>query len=134
MGRSHLRKRDDGWQSLASVHRSGLTWQRPVALRAPNVRSRSSVAMLVGITTLVASLAVKVEAQEFQTKEASSVAGLAVDQLKPKTVTFIDRPSDALIDPDTGLIRFEDWMQASPNSKASAQSLPELSRAERRYQ
>jgi hypothetical protein len=73
--------------------------------------------MLVGITTLVASLAVKVEAQEFQTEEAGSVAGLAVDQLKPKTVTFIDRPSDALIDPDTGLIRFEDWMQGSPIQK-----------------
>ena len=81
------------------------------------MRSRSSVAVLVGLATLVASLAAKAEAQEFRIEEANSVAGLAINQLKPKTITFIDRPSDALIDPDAGLIRFEDWMEASPLQK-----------------
>jgi hypothetical protein len=90
---------------------------RAAERRLANVRSRSSVVVLAGLTILVASWAAKVEAQEFQIEEAVSVAGLAVDQLKPKTITFIDRPSDALIDPDAGLIRFEDWMQASPIQK-----------------
>lgn len=111
------RKRDDGRQPMASVHRSRLTWPRRVTLKVSNKRSRSSVAVLVGLTTLVASFAAKVEAQEFQIEDAVSVAGLAVDQLKPKTITFIDRPSDALINPDAGLIRFEDWMQANPIQK-----------------
>src|SRR5262245_6999691 len=83
----------------------------------PNMRTRGSVAVFVGLATLVASLVAKVEAQEFRIEEASSVAGLAIDQLKPQTITFIDRPSDALIDPDAGLIPFEDWMRASPIQK-----------------
>jgi hypothetical protein len=111
------RKRDDGRQPMAAVHQSRLTWPRRVTLKAPNMRSCSSVAVLVSLTTLIAGLAAKVEAQEFQIEDAVSVAGLAVDQLKLKTITFIDRPSDALIDPDAGLIRFEDWMRASPIQK-----------------
>jgi hypothetical protein len=119
------RKRDDGRQPMAAVNQSRLTWPRRVTLKAPNMRSCSSVAVLVSLTTLIAGLAAKVEAQEFQIEDAVSVAGLAVDQLKPKTITFIDRPSDAfidrpsdaLIDPDAGLIRFEDWMRASPIQK-----------------
>jgi len=82
-----------------------------------NMRSRGSVAVFVGLATLVASLAAKVEAQEFQIEEASSVAGLSVGQLNPKTIAFIDRPSNLLIDPDAGMIRFEDWTRASPIQK-----------------
>src|SRR5262249_46029164 len=47
----------------------------------------------------------------------TSSSGLAVDQLKPKTIEFLDRPSEELIDPDAGLIRFEDWAQAHPVEK-----------------
>jgi hypothetical protein len=54
-------------------------------------------------------------AQEFRIEEASSLAELSIDQLKPKTIAFIDQGggSDELIDPDVGLIRFEDWAQAA---------------------
>jgi hypothetical protein len=82
-----------------------------------NMRSLGSVALLMGLVTLVASFATKVDAQEFRIEEANSVAGLAVDQLKPKAIAFIDWPSDELIDPDAGLIRFEDWTQARPVQK-----------------
>ena len=53
-------------------------------------------------------------AEEFRIEEAISLAGLAIDQLKPKTIAFIDQGSgtDELIDPDVGLIRFEEWAQA----------------------
>ena len=81
------------------------------------MRSLSSVALLMGLVTLVVSFATKVDAQEFQIEEANSVAELAVDQLKPKAIAFIDRPNDELIDPDVGLIRFEDWTQARPVQK-----------------
>jgi hypothetical protein len=76
------------------------------------MRSLSSVAALAGLATMVAGFAAPLDAQEFRIEEASSVAGLAVDQLKPKTIAFIDRGNDELIDPDAGLIRFEDWAQA----------------------
>src|ERR1700746_950650 len=56
-------------------------------------------------------------AQEFKIEEVSSASGLAVDQLKPRVIKFIDRPSEELIDPDAGLIRFEDWAQARPLEK-----------------
>ncbi len=81
------------------------------------MRSLSSVAVLVGLVTSAASLATPLNAQEFRIEEANSVAGLAVEQLKPKTIAFIDRPSDELIDPDAGLIRFEDWAQAKAVQK-----------------
>ena len=47
-----------------------------------------------------------------------------VDQLKPKTIAFLDRPSEELIDPDAGLIRFEDWAQAKPIEKQFLSPFP----------
>jgi hypothetical protein len=55
--------------------------------------------------------------QEFRVEDVASIAGLAVEQLKSRTIAFIDRPSDELIDPDSGLLRFEDWAQAKPVQK-----------------
>ncbi|MFL6799939.1 MAG: hypothetical protein ACJ8F3_21315 [Xanthobacteraceae bacterium] len=63
------------------------------------------------------SLAASTQAQEFRIEDVSSTAALAVDQLKPNVIKFIDRPSEELIDPDAGLIRFEDWAQARPVEK-----------------
>ena len=71
------------------------------------MRSLSSVAVLVGLAATAGSLAAQfsatpLHAQEFAIEEASSVAGLAVDKLKPRTIAFIDRLSEELIDPDAG--------------------------------
>ena len=46
------------------------------------MRSLSSVAVLAGLATTVAGLTAPLNAQEFRIEEASSVAGLAVEQLK----------------------------------------------------
>jgi hypothetical protein len=93
------------------------------------MRSLSSVAVLLGLATLAGSFAAEVStaqvaAQEFRLEEATSVAGLAVDQLKPRTIAFIDRPSDELIDPDSGLVRFEDWAQARAVQKQFLSPFP----------
>ena len=56
-------------------------------------------------------------AQEFKIADVTALTGLAVDQLKPKTIVFIDQPADETIDPDAGLIRFEDWAQTKPVQK-----------------
>jgi hypothetical protein len=74
-------------------------------------------ALLVGLATFCATLAAQADAQEFRIEEVSSPAGLAVEQLKSKAIAFVDRPSEELIDPDAGLIRFEDWAQARPVEK-----------------
>ena len=76
-----------------------------------------SYAFLLGLAALAAASSARVEAQEFRIEEATSLAALAVEGLKPKTIAFVDRPSDELIDPDVGLIRFEDWAQARPVEK-----------------
>ena len=50
--------------------------------------------------------------------------GSPSSQLKPKTIAFLDRPSEELIDPDAGLIRFEDWAQAKPIEKQFLSPFP----------
>jgi hypothetical protein len=74
-------------------------------------------ALLLGLAAFAAGWGAHARAQEFRIEEAASAAELAVDRLKPRTIAFIDRPSEELIDPDTGLIRFEDWAQARPLEK-----------------
>src|SRR5499433_2287430 len=81
------------------------------------MRSRQLAALLVALAVLVATSNAQVRAQEFRIQDVTSPAALAVDGLKPRTIAFLDRPSDELIDPDTGLIRFEDWAQARPLEK-----------------
>ena len=81
------------------------------------IRIPKRYAFLLGLAALAAASSARVEAQEFRIEEATSLAALAVEGLKPKTIAFVDRPSDELIDPDVGLIRFEDWAQAKPLEK-----------------
>jgi hypothetical protein len=66
---------------------------------------------------LTAAFGIQVRAQEFRIEDVTAPAGLAVTALKPKSIAFLDRPSDELIDPDAGLVRFEDWAQARPLEK-----------------
>jgi hypothetical protein len=74
-------------------------------------------ALLLSIGALTATASAQTRPPEFKIEEATSAAALSVDQLKPKTIQFMDRPSEELIDPDAGLIRFEDWAQARPLEK-----------------
>ncbi len=73
--------------------------------------------MLLGLAAFAGSSYAQVSAEEFRIEEVTSLAGLAVEQLKPKTIAFMDRPADETIDPDAGLIRFEDWAQSKPLQK-----------------
>jgi hypothetical protein len=81
------------------------------------MRSTQTAALLTGLVMLLATLGTRAGAEEFRIEEASSTAALAVDQLKPKAISFIDRPSEELIDPDAGLMRFEDWAKVRPIEK-----------------
>jgi hypothetical protein len=76
------------------------------------MRTSKLAALLLGLAAFAAGGGTQAGAQEFRIEEAASPAELAVDRLKPRTIAFIDRPSEELIDADTGLIRFEDWAQA----------------------
>ena len=75
-------------------------------------------ALLAAWLTIAGAMPVEaVAAQEFRIEDVTSAAALVVDQLKPKIIRFVDRPSEELIDPDAGLIRFEDWTQSKPVEK-----------------
>ena len=74
------------------------------------------IGLLVAFFALAAASA-QVPPPEFQLEEITTPTGFSVERLKPKTIAFTDRPSDELIDPDAGLIRFEDWAQARPVEK-----------------
>jgi hypothetical protein len=81
------------------------------------MRTWKRAALLLGLAAFAAAEGTHAGAQEFRIEEAAAPAELAVDRLKPRTIAFIDRPSEELIDTDTGLIRFEDWAQARPLEK-----------------
>ena len=66
-------------------------------------RTPKPYAFLLALAALAAASSARVEAQEFRIEEATSLAALAIEGLKPKTIAFVDRPSDELIDPDVGL-------------------------------
>ena len=74
------------------------------------MRSLKPLALLAGqamfAAMLTAVFGIQVHAQEFRIEDVTSPAGLAVTALKPKSIAFLDRPSDELIDPDAGLVRF----------------------------
>jgi len=74
------------------------------------------IGLLVALFALAAASA-QAPPPEFQLEEITTPTGFSVERLKPKTIAFTDRPSDELIDPDAGLIRFEDWAQARPVEK-----------------
>ncbi len=79
--------------------------------------SKTPIALLFGLAVLIASSQAQVRAEDFKITDVNSLAGLAVDQLKPKTILFMDKPADEMVDPDAGLLKFEDWAQAKPVQK-----------------
>jgi len=95
------------------------------------MRSKKPVAWLLRLAIVAASaapaLALQAHAQEFRIEDVATPAGLAIGELKPKAIAFMDRPSEELIDPDAGLIRFEDWAQARPIEKQFLTPFPSYS-------
>jgi hypothetical protein len=81
------------------------------------MRSLNPFASIMLIAAIAVPVSAPARAQEFAIEDISSPAAMAVDQLKPKVIKFRDRPGDDLIDPDAGLVRFEDWAQARPAEK-----------------
>ena len=79
------------------------------------MRGRKS--LLLGLAALLASTDGSFHAQEFRIEDVTSPRKLAIGEIKPRTIAFVDRPSEELIDPDAGLIRFEDWTQTRPVEK-----------------
>ena len=88
------------------------------------MRSLQPITLLMGLAAFAAGSGAPGHAQEFTIAEVASPAGLGVEQLKPKTIAFMDRPGEDLIDPDAGLIRFEDWAQARAVEKQFLSPFP----------
>jgi hypothetical protein len=80
------------------------------------IRSLRPATALFGLAAFLA-LSAEAGAQEFKIEDVTSVARLAVEELKPKSIAFMDRPADEVVDPDVGLIRFEEWAQTKPIQK-----------------
>jgi len=65
---------------------------------------------------VLASSIAGANAQEFQIVKVASVAGSAVDQLKPKTIFFNDYRADETTDKGA-FIRFDEWSRTKPVQK-----------------
>jgi hypothetical protein len=97
-------------------------------MRKADMRRRTAAAaLLVCLAGWAATASAQTQPPEFRIEEATSPAGLAAERLKPKVVAFIDRPSEELIDPDAGLMRFEDWAQTRPIEKQFLSPFPSYS-------
>src|SRR5262249_51217295 len=57
------------------------------------------------------------QAGEVKISEVGSLADVKVSDLKPGVIVFTDHRKDELVDPATGLIKFEDWTRAQPLQK-----------------
>jgi hypothetical protein len=66
---------------------------------------------------LVAGANAQESKQEFKIKEVASVAALPISQLAPGTIAFADHKADPLAQPETGLLKFEDWDRTRPLEK-----------------
>src|SRR6476469_5183151 len=71
---------------------------------------RNLTATALAFATTVAFAA----AQDYQIVKVASVAGAAIDGLKPKTIFFTDHRIDDTSDKGA-FIRFEEWSRARPN-------------------
>ena len=71
---------------------------------------RNLTATALAFATTVAFAA----AQDYQIVKVASVAGAAIDGLKPKTIFFTDHRIDETSDKGA-FIRFEEWSRARPN-------------------
>ena len=56
--------------------------------------SKTPVASLFGLALLIVGSQAQVRAEDFKITDVNTLAGLAVDQLKPKTILFMDKPAD----------------------------------------
>jgi hypothetical protein len=56
-------------------------------------------------------------AQEMQMQEAPSLPALSAAPLPARTIAFTDHRKDELVDPITGMIRFDDWQRLRPQEK-----------------
>lgn len=70
---------------------------------------RSTAAMLLALATTVALASAK----DFQIVKVASVAGSAVDQLKPNTIFFNDHRTDEKTDAGA-FIRYDEWARTKP--------------------
>ncbi len=53
---------------------------------------------------------------DFRVEDVAAAGDMSAAQLQPKTIYFADQAGE-LADPDSGLVRFEDWAQAKPVQK-----------------
>lgn len=75
-------------------------------------RSLGAVALLATLTAL--STGSRATAQDFELIETPSVTQLPIEQLKPKSIAFSDKPGEDLVDPAVGFISYEIWAKAKP--------------------
>jgi hypothetical protein len=74
--------------------------------------TRSTAALLVVFATSIAMAG----GPDFQIVKVASIAGSAVDQLKPKTILFNDHRSDDTTD-QGAFIRFDEWSRTKPEQQ-----------------
>jgi hypothetical protein len=88
------------------------------------MRSLKSHRLLAGLAAICMISGTAANAQEFRVEDVNSPAKLAISEIKPRVIAFVDRPSEELIDPDAGLIKFDDWAQTRPIEKQFLSPFP----------
>lgn len=69
---------------------------------------------MMTLAGVVAASAAMAAGPTFSVQEVKSFSALAPGDVKPRTVYFMDVAGSAIVDPSTGLIKFEDWVRERP--------------------
>jgi hypothetical protein len=85
------------------------------------------IALMFFRVAVLAACVTSACAQELKLEEGGSITAVRPAQLKPNTIAFNDHRRDELVDPETGLIRFEDWGCAHPMQKEYLSLYPSYS-------
>src|ERR1700680_3090187 len=88
--------------------------------------TRSMAFILIPVAALAATVSFA-SAQELNLEEVGSIRSVGPAQLKSNTIAFNDHRRDEVVDPETGLIGFEDWTRALPAQKQFLSLYPNYS-------
>ncbi len=68
----------------------------------------------VSVVAMLAAGAANAGPAEYQLNEVGALAETSVEQMKPRTILFADRPGEDLVDPAVGFIQYQTWAKARP--------------------
>lgn len=82
--------------------------------------------LLAAVLVAAAGLVTASKADDFKLEQVSSLASVAVEKLKPRTIVFAEQKADKATDAASELIAFDDWARKQPLQQRFLSLYPEF--------